>query len=321
MSAGSSPPLSRLLVVKLSSLGDLFHALPAVHLIKAQTGATIDWVCHDIYAGLVKCFRDVEQVIPFPRASYWSRRAGFRQALRARSYDLVLDMQGLLKSAFLVARAARAPRRIGPSFSREGARLFYDAVAGPTNKDRHAVEENLDLVRYLGLQAGPVEFPVQFPATPHHFPGPGIGLLPCSRQARKNWAPERFIEVARALRAQAGTTVVLLGGPADMPVCDAIARGAGEGIVNLCGRTSLVELGGLLKALDLLVTVDSGPMHMAAAVGTPVVALFGPTDPLRTGPYGPGHRVIRRGGGLSLITASEVVTEAIALLDRRAGRA
>jgi heptosyltransferase-1 len=311
-------PSSRILVVKLSSLGDLFHALPAVHLIKRQTSATVDWVCHDLYTDLVRCFPDVERVVGFPRAAYWSRRRAFHADLRAAAYDLVLDLQGLLKSAVLVARAARAPLRIGPSFSREGARWFYDAVSGPTDKNRHAVEENLDTVRYLGLSAGPIEFPVRFPETTPPFRGRAVGLLPCSRQPRKNWDPARFAHVARALRDRFGVTPVLLGGPADAAVCRGIAEGIGPDVVDLCGRTSLAELGGLLRRLDLLITVDSGPMHMAAAVGTPVVAVFGPTDPLRTGPYGPGHCVVRRGADLRQITVEDVVQAASPVLAARA---
>lgn len=306
--------MNRILIVKLSSLGDLFHALPAVRLIRQQTGAAVDWVCHDIYADLVRCFTDVDRVIPFPRSTYWRKRRMFREELRAREYDLVLDMQGLLKSAFLVARQARAKRRIGPSFSREGASLFYDAVAGPTNKDRHAVDENLDAVRFLGLATGTVEFPVRFPETPHRFPNPSVGLLPCSRQQRKNWLPDRFAAVARALREQEGATVVLLGGPSDAGVCAAIAAAAGAGVRNLCGCTSMVELGGVLKSLDLLVTVDSGPMHIAAAVGTPVVAIFGPTDPKRTGPYGGRARVVQMGADMRDTAVDDVVSAARAML-------
>ena len=312
--ASCNPPLRRILVVKLSSLGDLFHALPAVHMIRQLTGATVDWVCHDIYADLVKCFADVERVIPFPRAAYWRRRRAFLADLRAERYDLVLDLQGLLKSALLVGRAARADRRIGPSFSREGARFFYDDVSGPTDKNRHAVEENLDTVRFLGLSVGEATFPVRFPASPRRFTRPAVGLLPCSRRAEKNWPSERFVEVARALRAQSAATIVLLGGPADVAVCASIAGAVGEGVVNLCGKTSVVELGGVLSSLDLLVTVDSGPMHMAAAIGTPVVAVFGPTDPVKTGPYGARHRVVQRGRVLAELPSEPVVREAVVLL-------
>jgi ADP-heptose:LPS heptosyltransferase len=214
-----------------------------------------------------------------------------------------------MKSA-LVAKWARGKRRIGPSFEREGARLLYDEVAGPRNKQRHAVEECLDVVRHLGLPVGEPKFPVTFPAFPLEASRPRVALLPCSRQARKNWPPARFVEVGRALRDE-GASLFLIGSPADQPVCAGIARGIGGPVTDLCGRTSLLELGGLLRAMDLLVTVDSGPMHMAAALGTPVVAVFGPTHPERTGPFGDGHVVVKQGDDLSALAAGPVITAAL----------
>jgi lipopolysaccharide heptosyltransferase I len=305
--------MKRILIIKMSSLGDLLHALPAVHLIKQHTGAAVDWVVHDIYAELAGCFTDVERVIAFPRRNFWRQRAAFVAELRQERYDLALDMQGLLKSA-LVMRSVQADRRIGPSFSREGSRLFYDAVSGPRNKKRHAVEENLDTVRFLGIPMGPVEFPVRFPKIDLAGPRPRVGLLPCSRRADKNWPPERFAEVARALRENTEAHIVLLGSPADRPVCDALARSVGAGVTNLCGKTTMLELGGAVRALDLLITVDSGPMHVAAAVGTPTVAVFGPTDPVKTGPYGPLHRVVQQGEDLARLPAAPVIEAALAAL-------
>ncbi|HMP76664.1 MAG TPA: glycosyltransferase family 9 protein [Kiritimatiellia bacterium] len=305
--------MNRILVIKLSSLGDLFHALPAVHRIHRHTGAVIDWVCHDIYVDLVRHFGPVHRVIGFPRRSFAKRGRDFLRMLREEEYDLALDFQGLLKSAF-VTRAARAGRRVGPSFSREGSRFFYDEVSGPTNKNRHAVDECLDTARLLGCGDQPVEFPIEFPVFPLDLPRPRIGLLPCSRRAEKNWPVARFAEVARALRARASASLLVLGGPADAGPCAALTAAIGEGAHNWCGRTSMIELGGLIRELDLLITVDSGPMHVAAAVGTPTVAVFGPTDPVRTGPYGPAHRVIRQGPDLAQLPAAPVLAAALELL-------
>jgi heptosyltransferase I len=153
----------RILIIKLSSFGDIFHALPAVNNLKIALDAEIDWVTQPEYVDLVKCFPVISTVIPFPRREFMTRGLGFFRTLRGRHYDLVIDLQGLLKSA-IVARLARGTRTIGPSFQREGARFFYDAVAGRCNKNRHAVEENLDVVRYLGLPVSSIRFPVTFPA-------------------------------------------------------------------------------------------------------------------------------------------------------------
>jgi len=280
----------RILVVKLSSLGDLFHALPAVAPVKAAHGAEIDWVANTGYAALVGRFAPVRRVIGFPRQQFLARAPAFLRDLRAERYDLVLDLQGLMKSA-LVAKAARGARVIGPSFHREGSRWLYNAVTGPRNKERHAIEENLDLLDHLGIARGPVTYPVRFDPPGALPSGPRIALLPCSRWPTKNWPPDHFAAVARALLPEA--SVFLFGAPEDRAACAAIAAAA-PGVTDLCAKTSLLELGGWLGAMDLVITVDSGPMHIAAAAGARVLAVFGATEHRRTGPYGDRHRVLTR---------------------------
>ncbi len=285
--------MSRFLVIKLSSLGDLFHALPSVRMVRNGLDATIDWVVQSGYEEVVRCFLDVDRVVPFPRKAFLRNAGAYLRELRAREYDVVLDMQGLLKSAALAARLARAPRRVGPSNHREGARLFYTDVAGPGSRNRHAVEQLFDVVRRLGLDVGEPVFPVRFPSVPCNEPHPRVAIVPCSRWPAKNWAPAAFAEVARSLHEQLSASITILGGPDERDVCRAVEEAAGEGrVTNLCGRTSLVEMGGWLAEMDLVISVDSGPMHMAAALGVPVLAVFGATDPGRTGPYGKAHRVV-----------------------------
>ncbi len=285
-------PARRVLVIKLSSLGDLFHALPAVHGLRAGWGAAIDWAVHPPYQDLVRCFRDVRQVVPLDRSASPRALLDNLRRLRAQSYDWVVDLQGILKSA-VAARAARARRRLGPSFHREGARWLYDAVAGPRDKQRHAVDELLDAVRCLGLPVPPPVFPVAFPAQRPSEPRPRVALVPWSRWPSKTWPAPSFARVAAELQEQAGASLYVLGGPGDRPAAEALCREIGRPAANLAGALALPALGGLLQAMDLVIGNDSGPVHMAASVGTPVLALFGPTDPLRTGPYGAGHRVLR----------------------------
>ena len=118
-----------------------------------------------------------------------------------------------------------------------------------------------------------------------------VDLIPCSRWSGKNWRLKGFIDTARGLQDSVKASLVLLGSPADKGVCNAI-HDAVPGATNLCGATDLLEMCRWLRAMDLVITVDSGPMHAAAALGVRVLALFGPTDPIRVGPYGPGHRVM-----------------------------
>ncbi|MFH0878105.1 MAG: glycosyltransferase family 9 protein [Lentisphaerota bacterium] len=291
----TTPAGPRILIIKLSSLGDLFHALPAVHQLKTGLKASIDWVTQNEYAGLVRCFTDVDRVIGFSRTRFWREFPFFFQQLRLRRYDYIIDMQGLLKSA-LVARLARGRRRIAPSFSREGSHLFFNDKAGGENKKRHAVEECLDVVRYFKLDVQPAEFHCVFPRRPLEQKQKRIALIPCSRWPTKNWAPDRFVEVAKALQEKTGAAIFLVGSAANQDVCHSIGQMLPGLVVNTCGRTNLVEMGSLIQEMDLVISVDSGPMHLAAAIGKPLIAVFGATDPVRTGPYLQLHNVVSTTG-------------------------
>ena len=282
----------RVLVVKLSSLGDLLHALPAVHALRRGLAARIDWVTHEAYRELVQCFDDVDRVL------VWHRQAGPRQrladlrALRTETYDWIIDLQGILKSA-LVTRLARGRRRIGPSFHREASHWFYNAVAGVRHKERHAIAESLDISAYLHLPSQAPVFPMTFPLQLVSEPRPRVALVPCTRWPSKNWPLASFVELGRLLQEQLNAALFLLGGAADAAACEALARDLPAPLVNLAGRCSLPQLGGILREMDLVISNDSGPMHLAAALSIPVLAIFGPTDPVRTGPYGTGHRVLQ----------------------------
>jgi heptosyltransferase-1 len=321
---------NRILIVKLSSLGDLFHALPAVHCLRDQLHAEIHWVTQTEYVGLVGCFTDVSHTIAYNRRAPFRGFGALWRELRAEEYDLVVDLQGLLKSA-LIARMARGDVRIGPSFAREGSTFLYTHLAGARQRDRHAVDENMDIVRCLGLRPTRPVFPVQFPERLLETPGPRIGLIPFSRRPSKNWPEASFAEACRRLRPATGATFYLFGGRNDADGCAAIAAQLPTSVVNLAGATSLIETGSILKQMDLVIGNDTGPMHMAAACGVPVLALFGPTDPRRTGPYGTRHRVLqipvscqpcrqracRRKDGdcLSALPVSEVVETALDMLN------
>ncbi len=282
----------RILIVKLSSMGDIFHALPAVHALKTGLDAEIDWVVQTEYADCARHFTDVSGVIPFHRRGFLRNLPRFLAELRSKRYDLIVDLQGILKSAVILVMA-RGARRIGPSFHREGTRLLYPEVAGRRNKNRHAVDENFDVVRHLGLPAGEPCFPLDIPNIPISLPGPRIGIAPSSRWPSKNWPIESFIIACQTLQRRAGAHIVLFGGGPDKAAARAIAEAVGSGVTDFAGRTTIAETMGLLKQMDLVISNDTGPMHLAAALKVPVVALFGPTDPVRTGPYGGASVVIR----------------------------
>jgi ADP-heptose:LPS heptosyltransferase len=264
-------------------MGDLFHALPAVHDLKAGLQAEVDWVVNSEYVELVKCFPDVGRVIPFHRRAFFQTLPAFVRNLRQTRYDLIVDLQGLFKSG-VVTRLANGAVRLGPSYHREGSRIFYDRVATGGAGARHAVDRCRDTVTALNLPLGPVQFPVRFPEQVLKGPRPYVGLIPFSRWATKNWPAQRFSAVGMALHEKTGGTMFVMGGKAETVGCGEIASNI-PGAINLCGMMSLVQTGGTLAGLDLLVANDTGPLHMAVAAGTPVVAIYGATRADRTGPY------------------------------------
>lgn len=323
----------RILVVKLSSVGDILHALPTVNALKRYMNAEIDWVVQHEYVDLVDCFPDVNRVISFPRKNFRKRGGAFLRELRSQDYHLVIDLQGLLKSA-LVAKLARAPRKIGPSFNREGARFFYHEIAGECDLMRHAVIQNLDVLKVLGLEVPDPVFNVSFPKPALDGPRPWIGMAPNSRWPSKDWPADHFAALAKRLLASVGGTVFFIGGTGDREVCANLVRATGAGSVNVAGLYTLAESGGVMAQLDVLVANDSGPAHLGCAAGVPTIALFAPTEPKRTGPFGPDHTVIRaldpcfacydrncrrqEGGCMATITPARVAVAVESVLKKRA---
>ena len=290
--------MKRILVIKLSSLGDIAHALPAVRALKDRTGAEIDWVVQPEYASLLACCPAVGRTIAFPRRNFVRGCFPFLRELRREKYDVVVDLQGLMKSA-LAGRLARGKRRVGPAWAREGAPRFYDAqpakAAGPR---RHAVDEAMDVVNLVAPGgAAPPEPELVFPETESDAePGPHVAFAPFSRWDTKDWPIEKFAELGKRLAMEMGCRIRIVGGRDNEAAGEALANQIGEGARNLCGKTDLPGLCTLLKSMDLLVTVDSGPMHWADALGVPLVAIFGATDPARTGPYRQLAHVVAKEG-------------------------
>ena len=285
--------IKRILIVKLSSIGDLLHALPAARCLKAGLNAEIDWLVHPAYAGLVKCFSDVSRVLIFPRHAAPAEFIRQIRLLRAEQYEMICDLQGILKSAF-ASRLARGMRRIGPSFHREGSFLFYDGVAGVRNKNRHAVDENMDLIRHLGLPPLPPVYPLTIPLQLVSESSPRIALLPFSRWPSKNWPLMSFARIGRELQENSGASIYIMGSSGEHSPGAEMEKALSGRVINLVGKTTLPQMAGLLREMDLVIANDSGPMHLAAVMGTPVLAMYGPSDPVRTGPPpGSRHRILR----------------------------
>ena len=308
----------RILIIKPSSLGDIVHALPTIHRIRQRfPDARISWVVNDFLTSLLKNCPIIDERIPFQRHQYGTLQgpgdfADFLAMLQGRGFDLVLDLQGLLRSG-LMTWSTLAPRRLGLSDAREGARLFYNEVV-PVSRG-HAVERYLCAARHLGCADGPIEFPLGSsnadqkyvdqllaPLVSSLIPHPSslVAINPSARWQTKLWGDDKFAELVRHLPWD---RAVFTGSTADRERINVILsairsdslRSTLHAPRNLAGQTDLSQLAELYRRCAVVITNDSGPMHIAAAVGTPVVAIFGPTDPALTGPYGEKHVVLRAG--------------------------
>lgn len=220
-------------------------------------------------------------------------RSLFR-CLRDGRYDMVIDLQGLLRSG-LITISTGAPVRVGFAAAREGSTLFYNWKVG-TQRDMHAVERYLKVAGVFGCDNGNVIFPLPHPETEsdtvksvRETLGHYAVLVPGARWETKIWPAENFGRLASMLPLKS----VIVGGGKDIPIADRIITMAGKKAVSLAGRTTLPDLVEIMRGARLAVSNDSGPMHIAAALNVPVVAVFGPTSPERTGPYGKGHVIIR----------------------------
>lgn len=299
----SSPP-ERILIVKPSALGDIVHTLPVLNLLRRRfPEARISWLLGSAFADLLRGHPQLDEVVTFDRARFgkgWREPAAavalvrFLRDLEKRRFDLVLDLQGLLRSGSLTA-LTRAPVRVGFSNARELAHLFYTHHVPVQTLEQHAIERYLSMCEAIGCARGPVEFRFvtdeQDEAHVESLVGSSVPfavLLPGTNWATKRWPVERFASLVNPLRERMGLSSVVAGGK---DVIDLAMRIAGA--TNVAGRTTLRQLVALLRRASLVIANDSGPMHIAAALGRPLVTMFGPTNPIRTGPYRRLDSVVR----------------------------
>ena len=292
--------MNRLLVVRLGSLGDLVHTLPAVAALRrAHSSLEIDWLVDAVHREFVALVPVVTNVVALGArtARAW---LDVRRQLAVRRYDVAADFQGLIKSAAL-ARLAGAREVVGfdrLSLREPAARLFYSRTVDAGDAG-HVVFKNLRLAVSLGAADGPLEFPLvaieSAAAREAHARagGPYALINPGAAWPNKRWPAERFGQVAAHLRDRHGLPSVVLWGPGEPDLAAAVER-ASSGAAVSAPRTGLADLVAIAREARLIVSGDTGPTHIAAAVGVPVVALFGPTDPKRNGPWEAADRSIAR---------------------------
>ena len=295
-------PPRRILIIKPSAIGDVVHGLPILNLLRLRwPEAHIAWLVTPACAGLLQGHPQLNEVILFDRKRYAASIRSPRVArelfaffgeLRSKKFDLVIDLQGLFRSGWL-AWITGAPVRVGAANAREGAWLFYTRRVPAGATERHAIERYLDIAEFLGLGRSPVRFvfptdDVDRAAAKALLPSePFAVLLPATNWPTKQWPIEKFASLIEPLAAM-GLKSVLAGGP------DAAAMAVSlPGVIDIAGRTSLRELAAVLERASIVIANDTGPMHIAAALGRPLVTMYGPTSPVRTGPYGRDDTVVR----------------------------
>ncbi len=326
-----------ILIIKMSSLGDILHTLPfAAALRKRYPDAKISWLVHPQFAGFVPDPPVIDEVLYFDKVKF--NKMGLadkihyfremRNLLQSRHFDLVIDMQGLFKSAVLAAISG-CSNRIGYAEMREGSGLVSKAISGAHRND-HVIERYLDVARYLGANVeslDDVEFPMpnltweklqiiaKLKDAGAHLKdekqlaqksqdksasvdelandiAPYVVIVPGARWVTKQWPVEHYIALISKIIAT-GVDVVLAGGPDDAVKGKKIAEGVGTSfgvgqgrVIDLTGQTSLRELAALIAGCSVYISADTGPLHFAAALKKPLIAMYGPTKADRTGPYG-----------------------------------
>jgi lipopolysaccharide heptosyltransferase II len=292
-----------ILIVLHGSIGDVTRALPLANLVRrGYPKATITWSIEPSAFPLVEQHPAVDRVIVFDRTHWWKTAAPFLRQIRSRHFDLVLDLQRILKSG-LISWWSRAPCRVG--FHRRDCKEFnwifnnhyIPATKGAISKLNHY----LKFAEFLGLKPFPIEWGISLTAEEERrvenmLLGVGSSFAAWfvgSRWESKLWFPEQTAKSAAEVRRRYGLEIVLLGDRRDVSFAEEVVAYSGLRATNYVGKTSLREAVGILSRARIAIGPDTGLMHLSAAVGTPVVSLWGATSPIRTGPYGYESLVIQ----------------------------
>ena len=303
-----------ILIIKMSSLGDVIHTLPFAGALRERfSHSRISWLVHPQFSDFIPGPPLIDEILYFNKAAFnkmkWRDKRkclkATRDMLRSRHFDLVIDMQGLFKSA-VMAWLTGCPDRIGYGEMREGSGLVSRAIKGPHIHD-HVIERYLDVARYLGARVEGVHYPMpDLPeesasvrerlvkaGVPDRPQMPYVVMVPGARWETKQWPAAHYAELAEKIMAD-GYYVVLAGGPGDCKLGERIQEitNYDPRVIDWIGHTTLRELGALIKQSLFYISGDTGPLHIAAAYGKNLIAMYGPTRPDRTGPYGDPGAVV-----------------------------
>lgn len=308
--------VERILVVKMSSIGDVVHSLPLLHTLRERfPSAFIGWVVDRRCKGILENNPLIDRLFIFEREKWggsWRftktqlQLTSLIHSMRRHRFQLAVDLQGLFRSGFITYLSG-APLRVGFANAREMSTIFYNVkVEVPRDRKLHAVDRYMLMGSKLGTEFSHPKFTIETSYSdmervesllaaegvqPYHRV---VVINPWARWESKRWPLRRFALLADTLNCEADTRVVVPGAKSDLTAFTAMVSMLQTRVVSMVGMLSLSELAYLMKRADILITNDSGPMHIAAAVDTPVVAIFGPTDSSLCGPYGEGHAVLKR---------------------------
>ncbi|PIP37720.1 MAG: lipopolysaccharide heptosyltransferase I [Desulfobacterales bacterium CG23_combo_of_CG06-09_8_20_14_all_52_9] len=309
-----------ILIVKLSAIGDVIHTLPALNALRAHYPfARITWLVEEAASDLVIGHRALDRVL-VSRRKTWIRglfsgdavlhfkaAAFFLKNLRDTRYDMILDFHGLLKSSLLIF-LARGKRKIG--FGKgmahmEYSHLFLNERIPAVSMEYHALKRQLIFLEGLGIRCSRIVYDVPIRMQDRKEAGQllascgiqpdavYVAINPGAKWVTKLWEPGKFARVADDLIRRHSVRIIFTGSREDSAMVGAIRGRMKEPAAGVTGKTTLNVLSAIYENAACVLSTDTGPMHLAAAVGTPVVALFGPTAPSRTGPFGKRHRVLR----------------------------
>jgi heptosyltransferase-1 len=305
----------RILIVKLSAIGDIIHTLPAVAALRrAYPEAWLAWMAEKAGASLLRGNPDLDEVITVDtrawRANWWM---GLRQTwyvtrhLRRASFDLCIDFQGLLKSS-LFTYLSGAPQRLGlpRQRCREPLSAIFTNLHGPLSDPRsHIVDQLVELLQPVGVATAERRFTIPLSEADEHFAErvwrelglrsdvPVVVLYPGAAWETKRWGELNFARLNDALIRRFQVRTLLAWGPGEEPLIQRVVRATAY-TPAIAPATTLLQLAAMIARGRAFVGGDTGPLHLAAAVGTPTVALFGPSDPCRNGPFGLGHVILQR---------------------------
>lgn len=286
-----------ILIIKMSSLGDVIHALPSLYVLrKKYPHARITWAVHAAFAGILpgKPWIDEIYLVDRKRIRQISYLKKVHKELKAHHFDLVIDLQMIAKSG-IISFLSGCSNRIGYWDAREGSFLTSRPISGK-NKNGHIIQQLLDVMSYLGCDISDIDFPIHdYEAETeriknllkeNNIDGPFVVLVPGTRGIHKMWPIEYWGELAQLL-AKEHIYTVISGTKNEFDMCEKIKTISDSPYtLNLAGKTDLLELTALIRMASLHISSDTGPLHIANAVHTPIIALFGPTLPDRSGPYG-----------------------------------